>query len=220
MDFITAGDRQFQDLASTIDELNVGVLVNNVAVNYQMPEPFVTTSDELLESIVNVNVLGTLKVTKMVLPQMITNKTGLILNLGSFAGSIATPYLSVYSAGKAFLSTFSQALGSELESNGIVVEHINTYFVVTAMSKIRRSSWTIPMPRPYVKSVLSKIGVSGGADIPFGSTPYPSHAILDWAFNTLLPKWFLVGQNLAIQKDVRKRALKKREREANKSKNQ
>jgi len=39
--------------------------------------------------------------------------------------------LSAYSASKAFISTFSQALGDEYKSRGIVVENVNTYFVVS-----------------------------------------------------------------------------------------
>lgn len=122
-------------------------------------------------------------------------RSGLILNLGSFSGLVATPYLSVYSAGKAFLSTWSQALGTELASDGIVVEHINTYFVVSAMSKIRRPTFMIPLPKPYVASVLAKIGVAGGSSVPFSSTPYLGHALLAWVIENLASTGFVVKQN-------------------------
>jgi len=39
--------------------------------------------------------------------------------------------LAVYSGTKAFLATFSSALGPEVKKHGIVVEHVNTYFVVS-----------------------------------------------------------------------------------------
>lgn len=128
-------------------------------------------------------------------PPLHLSRTGLILNLGSFAGTIATPYLSVYSAGKAFLATWSQAVGTELAGSGIVVEHVNTYFVVTAMSKIRKPSFLIPMPEPYVRSVLSKIGVQCGTSIPYGSTPYPSHAVANWLLENLGTKGSWVNYN-------------------------
>ena len=38
--------------------------------------------------------------------------------------------LAVYSGTKAFLATFSSALGPEVKKHNIVVEHVNTYFVV------------------------------------------------------------------------------------------
>lgn len=115
--------------------------------------------------------------------------------MGSFAGLVATPYLSVYSAGKAFLSTWSQALGTEVAKDGIVVEHVNTYFVVSAMSKIRRPSLLIPTAKSYVASVLSKVGVPCGADVPYTSTPYPMHGVVNWAINNVLNNTFWVNYN-------------------------
>lgn len=123
------------------------------------------------------------------------SKNGLIFNMGSFAGLVATPYLSVYSAGKAFLSTWSQALGTEVAKDGIVVEHVNTYFVVSAMSKIRKPSLLIPTAKNYVASVLGKVGVPCGANVPFTSAPYPMHGITNWAINNLFTNQFWVTQN-------------------------
>lgn len=161
--------------------------------------------------------------------------------MGSFAGLVPTPYLSVYSAGKAFLSTWSQALGTEVAKDGIVVEHVNTYFVVSAMSKIRKPSLLIPTAKNYVASVLNKVGVPCGANVPYTSTPYAMHGVANWAINNLLTNQFWVTQNdskcemccdvavssilymccvVDIQKDIRKRALRKREREAAARKNE
>lgn len=91
--------------------------------------------------------------------------------------------LAPYAASKRFLASFSAALGAEVESKGIDVQTVNTYFVVSNMSKIRKASLLIPMPKPYVKSVLSKIGLPCGALFtgrPNVSTPYWSHALLDY----------------------------------------
>ena len=57
-------------------------------------------------------------------------KRGLILNIGSFAGSIPSPMLATYSGTKAFLATFTSALAEEVKKDNITVEHVNTYFVV------------------------------------------------------------------------------------------
>jgi short-subunit dehydrogenase len=71
-----------------------------------------------------------MKVTKLVIPGMVSRKRGLILTVGSFASLIPSPLLAVYSGSKAFLSTWSQALGRELKGTGVEVELLNTYFVV------------------------------------------------------------------------------------------
>jgi NAD(P)-dependent dehydrogenase (short-subunit alcohol dehydrogenase family) len=57
-------------------------------------------------------------------------KRGLVLNIGSFAGAVPSPMLATYSRTKAFLATFTSALAEEVRAHNIVVEHVNTYFVV------------------------------------------------------------------------------------------
>ncbi|KAG1050959.1 hypothetical protein G6F43_006805 [Rhizopus delemar] len=213
MDFTKGNPEDFSKVGEILNSIRVGVLVNNVGVNHEIPTPFEEEDETIINNIVEVNIKGLMKMTKLVLPQMKTNRNGLIFNLGSFAGLVPTPYLSVYSAGKAFLSTWSQALGTEVAKDGIVVEHVNTYFVVSAMSKIRKPTILIPTAKNYVASVLSKVGVACGANVPFTSTPYPTQGIVNWVINNVFSHHFWVKHNDSIQKDIRKRALRKRERE-------
>ncbi|KAG0055366.1 hypothetical protein BGZ89_002369 [Linnemannia elongata] len=189
-------------------------LVNNVGTNHEIPTPFEQETDKIVKDIVEININAAMKVTKIIVPHMVARKKGLIINLGSFAGLVPTPYLSVYSGSKAFLSSWSQAIGAELAPKGITVQNVNTYFVVSAMSKIRRATMLIPMPKPYVRSVLGQIGISGGASTPYTSTPFYSHAIANWLIDNTFGRAFWVKQNYNIQVDIRKRALRKREREA------
>ena len=170
---------------------------------------------------------------------MLPSKRGLILTSASFAGlSIVSPMLTPYAASKVFLAAFNAALAEEVKGTGVDVETLNTYFVVSNMSKIRRSSLTTPMPRDYVRAVLAKINLPCGAlwtGRPTVSSPYWSHAMLDWVmvretvpsesfsvFTLLFPQ-HLVGWKALFayiahvtHKDIRKRALRKLEREAKK----
>jgi len=209
----------FEKLDKVLGQVgSVGVLVNNVGANHDFPIPFVEESESVITSIVNVNITNTMLITKLIAPKMIVNGKGLILNIGSFAGMIPQPFLSVYSASKSFLATWSQALGKELEKAGVMVEHVNTYFVVSAMSKIRKPNFTTPLPKPYVKSVLAKIGNPGGARTPFTSSVFPSHGILNFIVESLMSRAFWVNKAFAIQSSIRRRALKKQERLQNESK--
>ena len=91
--------------------------------------------------------------------------------------------LAPYAASKAFLASFSSALAAEVKGKVVDVETANTHFVVSNMSKIRKPSPLVPTPKAYVRSVLAKIGLPCGALFtgrPFVSTPYWSHALLDW----------------------------------------
>ncbi|KAJ3733814.1 3-ketoacyl-CoA reductase [Lentinula guzmanii] len=217
IDFAKADNAAYEALSAEFQELEIGVLVNNVGKSHAMPVYLVDTPKEEMTDIVAINVNATLRVTHSVLPGMIQRKRGLILNIGSFAGAIPSPMLATYSGTKAFLSTFTSALAEEVEQHGITVEHINTYFVVSKLSKIRKSSALIPRPGPYVRSVLSKIGLPCGAAYsgrPNTSTPYWSHALLDYAATVLNAPSLLIKYTHGLHKNIQRRALKKMEREA------
>jgi len=110
-----------------------------------------------------------------------SSRNGLILNIGSFASLTSSPLLAPYAGSKAFLQNWSQALSSELEGKGVDCWLINTYFVVSNLSKIRRSNFFTPYPNTYVRSVLSHIGLQCGAVAhPYVSTPYWTHALAQW----------------------------------------
>ncbi|TIA89568.1 hypothetical protein E3P99_02029 [Wallemia hederae] len=217
IDFSAGDDHSYEALEKSIDGLDIGVLVNNVGKSHEMPVPFEQTPLEELKGIVEININATLRVTQAVLPKMIERKNGLILNLGSFAGTVPTPLLATYTGSKSFLLSWSQALGEEVKSKGVTVELVNTYFVVSSMSKIRRPSKLIPLPATYVRSVLRRIGLSGGSiSRPYASTPYWSHAIVDAVLCLSGLKRLELWYNHKMQKDIRVRALRKKEREAKK----
>jgi 17beta-estradiol 17-dehydrogenase / very-long-chain 3-oxoacyl-CoA reductase len=58
--------------------------------------------------------------------------------MGSFAGAAPTPMLAVYSASKSFLRTWSEGLAAELVHKGVIVEYVNTYYVVRLLLLVFR----------------------------------------------------------------------------------
>ena len=101
------------------------------------------------------------------------------------------------------------------------VQLVQSYLVTSAMSKIRRSSAMIPTPKVFVRAALSKIGRSGGAQgVAATSTPYWAHGLLHWAVANLTPglmNKYSIDVNKKMHEDIRKRALRKAERDAKKS---
>jgi len=217
IDFSKSSHEAYDGLASTCEGLDIGVLVNNVGKSHTMPAYLVDTPKDEISDIVAINVNATLRVTYTILPGMVQRKRGLILNIGSFAGSIPSPMLATYSGTKAFLATFTSALAEEVKKDNITVEHVNTYFVVSKLSKIRKPSALIPTPANYVRSVLSKIGIACGATYsgrPNTSTPFWSHALLDHFITCVgLPSLF-ISYTHSLHKSIRKRALNKAARDA------
>lgn len=219
--FDVALDKQdnYDALAAVIAELPVTVLVNNVGQSHSIPVPFLETDERELRNIITINTTATLKITQVVAPRIVhtvagdkKNIRGLILNMGSFGGLLPTPYLAVYSGSKAFLQQWSAALSGELLSQGVDVELVVSYLVTSAMSKIRRSSATIPNPRVFVRSVLRNAGRRAGAQERYAtSTPYWAHAFMHFGIENTVGVYSKLANtmNLGMHKSIRSRALKK-----------
>lgn len=219
MDYTKDDDKDYERLAQLLNGLDVGILINNVGQSHSIPVSFLDTSAEELQNIITVNCLGTLKTTKVVAPLLAQRKKGLILTMGSMAGVMPTPYLATYSGSKAFLQHWSNALATELKPQGVDVQLIVSYMVTTAMSKVRRTSLMCTSPKPFVQSTLSKLGLDGAQAFPNTQTPWWSHAVFQWVVeNTLGVTSKAVAQkNLDMHADIRRRALRKAEREAKKN---
>jgi 17beta-estradiol 17-dehydrogenase / very-long-chain 3-oxoacyl-CoA reductase len=220
MDFAKNSDEDYARLTSLVEGLDVAVLINNVGKSHDIPVPFILTPQQEMDDIIAINCVGTLKVTKIIAPSMVQRRRGLILTMGSFGGLLPTPLLATYSGSKAFLQHWSTSLGSELKPHGVKVELVLSYLVTSSMSKIRRPSIFIPNPRGFVRSVLGKIGRSGGAQgVAHTSTPYWAHGLMHWALSTStgLSNGFVVDRNKVMHESVRKRALRKQERDAKKT---
>lgn len=74
-----------------------------------------------IEAQFEINVLGVIQLTRQVLPVMIQQRSGHIINMGSIAGLIATPTYAIYAACKHALHGFSEALRREVKPWGIDV---------------------------------------------------------------------------------------------------
>ncbi|KAL8776289.1 MAG: hypothetical protein Q9194_003244 [Teloschistes cf. exilis] len=219
-DFSTSDSANVGALKDAVEGLlDVAVLINNVGKSHDIPVPFVETEEREMKGIVDINCHGTLLMTSLVAPRMVSQRRGLILTMGSFGGLIPTPLLATYSGSKAFLQQWSTALGSELERYGVRVELVQIYLVTSAMSKIRRPSLMVPSAKAFVGSTLRSVGRTGGAQgWGWTSTPWWTHALMQWAISTVggINNRWVVGINKGMHERIRKRALRKRERDAKK----
>jgi len=77
-----------------------------------------------IQSMIDVDLAGTIQVTRQVLPHMIARRQGHIVNLASVAGLVATPTYSVYAACKFGQRGFTEALRREVRIYGIHVSAI------------------------------------------------------------------------------------------------
>jgi short-subunit dehydrogenase len=100
----------------------IDVVINNAGVGITGP-----LEEIPLEEIKNnfeTNLFGPIEVMKAVLPQMRTQKQGLIINITSIAGYMGLPYRSVYSSSKGALELITEALRMEVKSFGIHITNV------------------------------------------------------------------------------------------------
>ena len=117
---------QLNRLLAEITEIEVSLVVNNAALSHYMP--LADLPLETAQSLVDLNVLAPVLVTRSVVPGMIERGEGRIVNVASllaFSGDWDNPQLprrAVYAASKSFLLTFTQVLASELRGTGVRVQ--------------------------------------------------------------------------------------------------
>lgn len=114
---------ELKEFASTnnynLDVLEIDVLINNAGRGYGGPmEAF--TSDEIIAQL-DLNIVGTVRLAKAVLPGMREQKSGLIIQVSSTAGRAAFPGWGLYHASKWGLEGMSEAMRYELAPLGIDV---------------------------------------------------------------------------------------------------
>ncbi|WP_078379925.1 SDR family NAD(P)-dependent oxidoreductase [Sutcliffiella halmapala] len=117
-----------QDIEETFTKLlteipTVDVLVNNAG--FGIFDEVHNLSLDDMQGMFEVNVFGVIGCTKMVLPTMLKQNSGHIINIASQAGKLATPKSSVYSATKHAVLGFTNSLRMELHDSAIHVTSVN-----------------------------------------------------------------------------------------------
>ena len=108
----------------------IDILINNAGIeNYQH---FDHLSKKMLSDIISLNLRSPLEVSRSILPKMIKQKSGHIINISSLAGKKGVAYNSVYSASKAGLLMWSDALRQEYKDSPIDISVICPGFVSDA----------------------------------------------------------------------------------------
>lgn len=101
----------------------IDVLINNAGLETEGAYTELSWA-EILENI-EVNLVAPMALTRLILPDMLKNKSGNIINISSIAAKSGAPYAAVYSGAKAGLAEWSRALRLELAGTGV---HFSTIF--------------------------------------------------------------------------------------------
>ncbi|GJQ15624.1 hypothetical protein GpartN1_g7415.t1 [Galdieria partita] len=202
-DFAKASSEDWKQLENQLNSLTVSVLVNNVGVNVSLPTAFLEMEEEKMDQILQVNIVATQRITRIVVPKMVERRKGVVLFLSSGGGVLSpAPYLSVYSGTKAYENALATALAGELESSGIIVQSVTPFFVTSEMSKIRKSSLAVPSAARLARDSLQSVGYE------VCSNPYWFHECIATILS-YLPLKLQIRYVAKLHRGLREKGLRK-----------
>jgi NAD(P)-dependent dehydrogenase (short-subunit alcohol dehydrogenase family) len=126
----------------------IDILVNSAAITGPTV-PVVEFPIDGWQQVIDINVNGTFFTNKAVIPHMIAQDYGRIVNIASIAGKEGNPNASAYSASKAAVIGFTKSLAKEVAKNNISVNAVTPAAVRTPIFS--------QMPQTHIDFMLSKI---------------------------------------------------------------
>ena len=129
----------------------IDILINNAAL-WRDRATFVDSPVELWQKYIDINIMGVVYCTKAVLPKMIENKYGKIINIASVAGVYGNAKMTHYSTTKGALIAMTKALAKEVVNDGVIVNAVSPGSVSPADN---------PDMNFYKETQLSHIGRTG-----------------------------------------------------------
>jgi len=142
----------FKEVVTSVKEIikksNIDILINNAGITG--PTASLWEYDlEKWKKVVDINIMGTFHCCKAIVPNMIKNNYGRIVNVASVAGKDGNANASAYSVGKAGAIGLTKSLGKELADKNIAVNA-----VTPAGAKTRILD---QMTKEHVQRMLSKV---------------------------------------------------------------
>ena len=110
----------------------IDLLVNNAGVSEI--NTFDSVNGERADRILDINLKGTLNCSRAVIPNMIHNKSGVLVNISSMWGQCGASCEVDYSASTAGIIGFTKALAQEVAPSGIRVNCVSPGFIMTEMN--------------------------------------------------------------------------------------
>lgn len=135
--FVKADVSNFEETENMVKEIvneygKIDVLVNNAGITQD--GLIMRMKKESFDQVVDINLGGTFNVTRNVVPFMVKQRSGRIINVSSVVGIVGNAGQSNYAASKAGIIGFTKSLAKELSSRGILVNAIAPGFIETKMT--------------------------------------------------------------------------------------
>ncbi|MGK4567870.1 SDR family oxidoreductase [Flavobacterium sp. 3HN19-14] len=181
----------------------IDVVVNNAGVGIIGPLEEIPTSE--IRNNFETNLFGPIEVMKAILPQMRSQKSGLIINITSIAGYMGLPYRAVYSASKGALEYVTEALRMEVKPFNIEITNVAPGEFAT---NIAASRYHVPLSPASAYSNYAKTIETINEQVDGGDDPKAMAETIYKIINTEKPNvHYKVGPFLSKFSIVLKRIL-------------
>ncbi|KAL2739369.1 inactive hydroxysteroid dehydrogenase-like protein 1 [Vespula maculifrons] len=190
----------FEKIKSELENIQIGILVNNVGKQYSYPMYLHEVPEDELWDIMTVNVGAATMMTRLIIEQMKKHKKGAIVNISSGSEHQPLPLMTVYAATKAYLKSFSDAIRIEYSKFGITIQHLVPLFINTKMNafspRLQVSSLFVPNATTYAKNAIATLGKVDS------SSGYWAHGIQTF-FSLIPPVWIRAKVGWLMNKKFR-----------------
>jgi short-subunit dehydrogenase len=163
-----------EGVATLVNELRKGgievtLLVNNAGFGAR--GRFWELSLERQAEMIRLNIQALVELTYLLLPDMISKRTGAIINVSSTASFQPVPYTTTYAATKAFVTSFSEALAEELKPYGVRVVTLcpggtETNFFAAGQYGMSTMLGGLQSPQEVVDAALKGLDRGSGLVVP------------------------------------------------------
>lgn len=150
LQFDVSKKTEVHDAIATLPEnfKNIDILINNAGNAHGLATIQEGSIDDW-DAMLDINVKGLLYVTKAILPTMIANNNGFIVNIGSTAGKDVYKNGNVYCASKFAVNALNKSMRLDLNDYNIRVSAIHPGLVETAFSEVRFKGDTARAKKVY-----------------------------------------------------------------------
>ena len=174
----------------------IDIIVNNAGANLSPGGGFSVLSDEHWNKDWQLNFMAVVRINKALLPTMIEQKNGVIINISTIAAKQPIWEMTMsYSSSKAALNAYSKALANEVGPKGIRVNVVSPGVVKTPLMlefiENLAKSLTITSEEAF-KAVMDKV------DIPLGRMAEPEEVAALVAFLVSPEAQYLTGSNYSV----------------------
>ena len=147
----------YEIIAKELENLDIGILVNNVGTNYGGPVLQGKNDLQKTFDIMAVNMFSCVGVSHAVIKGMCERKRGLMIHISSISAIIHYPCANVYPATKIFMNKFVKCFSYENEG---IIDHqlVLPGYVETKLSKAKARFFICPTAEDYVRSAIGTIG--------------------------------------------------------------